>query len=343
MCNLTCVYCYYAKYNAPRYYGLPLDKIRSVIREAEELGCRKVIFSGGEPFIRDDALEIIALPTVPTVVLSNGTLINKNAARDLSRLSNLEEIRLSFDGFEGHRDNRPYSTHQDISFTMSLLRTHRIKYSINTVLTKNNLHELLDMYHFLRDSDILRWRMQAPFKYGRFVNSYESLGVEITDLYHQYAKLIREYLFHPPFILEIFGAFDIQLLKTGFYEFTDQSQHPCAYNFNGVTIRVNGDVDVCASLFNSIGNINFQNLKEILEGQKRKEFESIKISDIEDCGSCKYRKFCGAGCRAISLYSSGNILNKDKDACESVIMFEEHILPLLPAYVKRKFETLCQV
>ncbi len=105
LCNLACRHCFNA--SGPKHPWLPpLDAalVRRYIREAESLGVREFYFTGGEPFLHPELLDLLAdaLAVGPTTVLTNGTLIDDAVADRLAILAAGSpyslEIRVSLDG-----------------------------------------------------------------------------------------------------------------------------------------------------------------------------------------------------------------------------------------------------
>lgn len=84
------------------------EELNSALTQAQDLGCRLFLFTGGEPFIYPDFSGIItSLLTEPdnhAVVLTNGLLLDKNlaalAAVDRSRL----HFQISVDGLQESHD-----------------------------------------------------------------------------------------------------------------------------------------------------------------------------------------------------------------------------------------------
>jgi len=106
LCNLACTHCFVTSgpSNA-RHPMMSRDEIRQRIREALPLGLKEIYFTGGEPFLHPEMVEILedSMPQAPCTVLTNGTLFT---ARRLERLRALSEgsrhsleIRVSLDGY----------------------------------------------------------------------------------------------------------------------------------------------------------------------------------------------------------------------------------------------------
>jgi cyclic pyranopterin phosphate synthase len=98
-CNLNCVYCHAEGERSPET-EIPLSDIREVLRVAATLGIRSVKFTGGEPLVREDILEIVrAVPAgLESSMTTNGILLGRYA-RDLKE-AGLSRINVSLDSLD---------------------------------------------------------------------------------------------------------------------------------------------------------------------------------------------------------------------------------------------------
>jgi MoaA/NifB/PqqE/SkfB family radical SAM enzyme len=107
-CNLKCQYCYLP---AGEIWENEMDtqKVIDVLEDAALLGAKKLVFTGGEPLLRDD-LRMLATyfkssdnhRTMRLSLNSNGILISPQNASWLVEL--FDEIRISIDGFPEYND-----------------------------------------------------------------------------------------------------------------------------------------------------------------------------------------------------------------------------------------------
>lgn len=105
-CNLHCVYCYFSA-GEPMEKELSTEEMLTVLREAHLLNPRRVVFTGGEPVLRDDMLTLAQGlrnmgNRIHMCITTNGTLINEENAEGL--VENFDEIRISIDGFKEVND-----------------------------------------------------------------------------------------------------------------------------------------------------------------------------------------------------------------------------------------------
>lgn len=108
-CNLCCKHCGFGRDVAPKALyknELTTQECFKFFEDAGKLGTEKLHFTGGEPFLRSDIIDLIAYAKkhIPFVNLTtNGTLITENIAEDL--VKNLDAIKFSIDGNEEGNDH----------------------------------------------------------------------------------------------------------------------------------------------------------------------------------------------------------------------------------------------
>ena len=105
-CNIECRHCFNSSGPRETSFGLmTLDAVSQAIAAAAARGVREIYFTGGEPFLHPQLLEMVAcaLTVAPTTVLTNGMLISDRIADTLAALA-VEmryslEVRVSLDGY----------------------------------------------------------------------------------------------------------------------------------------------------------------------------------------------------------------------------------------------------
>ncbi|HEY7864301.1 MAG TPA: radical SAM protein [Thermoanaerobaculia bacterium] len=106
ICNLRCTHCFISCSPSNTSFGmLTLAQVRERLDEAERLGVREYYFTGGEPFLNPEMLEILeeTLRRGPATVLTNGLLLTPPRGARLRELFDAAEysldIRVSIDGY----------------------------------------------------------------------------------------------------------------------------------------------------------------------------------------------------------------------------------------------------
>ena len=105
-CNIKCVHCY-AK--AETLYGedpISTAQAKIMIDDLAQFGAPVMLFSGGEPLVREDLPELASYATskgMRAVISTNGTLIDRDMAKRLKEVG-LSYVGISLDGAEEIHD-----------------------------------------------------------------------------------------------------------------------------------------------------------------------------------------------------------------------------------------------
>ena len=103
-CNLRCVHCYSKSRNIEYENELTTAEAKALLEDLGEFGSPVILFSGGEPLMREDLTELIAHAKkqgLRAVISTNGTLITKEKAIELRELG-LSYVGISMDGLQGN-------------------------------------------------------------------------------------------------------------------------------------------------------------------------------------------------------------------------------------------------
>ncbi len=106
-CNLHCVHCYSSAGNQDSPQALNTEEAKSFIRDLADFGVPVVLFSGGEPLLREDIFELAGFAReqgIRTALSTNGTLITKEVAERI-RDAGFAEVGISLDGV-GEKNDR---------------------------------------------------------------------------------------------------------------------------------------------------------------------------------------------------------------------------------------------
>ena len=151
-CNLRCRMCHH--WRGARPGQLSTARLKDVLGELAELGCRKVHFTGGEPSLRPDLEELVvhvAVHGLRVTLTTNATRLTRERARALVE-GGLRGVNVSIDGPDAlvHDDVRgvPGAWEQAVLGLKNLRKEARhgkLGLSLNTVVNRLNLMRLDEM------------------------------------------------------------------------------------------------------------------------------------------------------------------------------------------------------
>lgn len=300
-CKLRCSYCYvFARQDeAKKGQDLPFPLALKVLRQAQDLGVKEVIVTGGEPLLHPQAPQILeeAKHLGLTVnLLTNGVLIDRELAGRLAKIC--DQITVSLDSADPicHELHRGQGTHTKASRAIRLLNEAGAPHVVAAaVLTRHNQDE----------------------RYEDFLTYAKSLGAE--KVARQVYILQGDHRDEPlrpdlPRLLaslekELEAAVAQNLPREGKTELVWRNQ--CGAASGVVAVGADGLVYPCQSLVRpefAAGDLRQKSLGEIYQNaQMMREVRAITVKDIPGCANCPYRFLCGGGCRALAYNVSGSL------------------------------------
>jgi Fe-coproporphyrin III synthase len=160
-CNLRCVHCYaFAEDENYRGEELSTAEGKALIDDCAEFGVPVILFSGGEPVLREDLPELIdhtVKKGIRAVISTNGTLISKEKARILARYS-LSYVGVSLDGLAGINDAFR-GVEGAFAKAIEGIRNARdagIKVGLRFTINKKNIDEIPGIFDLLEEERIQR-------------------------------------------------------------------------------------------------------------------------------------------------------------------------------------------
>ena len=105
-CNLKCVHCYSQSKDIEYTNELNTKEAKAMIDGLAEYGAPVLLFSGGEPLMREDLMELIAYAKdkgLRAVISTNGTMITEEKGKELKEFG-LSYVGISLDGLKETND-----------------------------------------------------------------------------------------------------------------------------------------------------------------------------------------------------------------------------------------------
>ena len=159
-CNLKCVHCY-AQSEDRNYHGeMSTEEGKAMIDDLAAFGAPVLLFSGGEPTIRRDLVELMQYAKskgMRVVISTNGTLITPEMAKEFA------EVGLSYVGvsLDGSRETHDMFRGMPGSFDKAIQGVHNaqeagIKVGLRMTINKRNWRDIPAVFDVLRNENIPR-------------------------------------------------------------------------------------------------------------------------------------------------------------------------------------------
>lgn len=179
-CNFNCRHCYVPRKHKNKKGELNTKEVFSVLDQLADIGCFYLGFTGGEPFMRKDILDILRYAVkkgFQVIVYTNGSLINKKVASELGRLS-LNKIDITIPAMHRvafEKITQVSGSCEKVFTAIELLRQKGVRLGFKTCVLKENEKEIAGIQNFAaslralhRIDNVLSPRLDgsvAPYKY----------------------------------------------------------------------------------------------------------------------------------------------------------------------------------
>ncbi len=159
-CNLRCVHCY--SHSEDRNYAgeLSYDEGITLIDDLAQFGSPVILFSGGEPLVRPDVLELIQHAVdrgLRAVLSTNGTLITKMIAKKLKEIG-LSYVGISLDGLDDRHDafRGVQGTFLKVMKAIRNCMEMELKVGLRFTITKRNFGDIEGIFDLVEEQRIPR-------------------------------------------------------------------------------------------------------------------------------------------------------------------------------------------
>ncbi len=144
-CQANCIHCSAVRFRRPEKMELSTEDWKRVVRESEKLGVATVVFTGGEPLLREDIYELIEWvdkDEAVALMFSNGLLLTDENVRKLAD-AGLHCIHVSIDSPNAEKHNEMRRVPGGFEKTVEGLKRCKsagIMAGISTYATPERLH-----------------------------------------------------------------------------------------------------------------------------------------------------------------------------------------------------------
>lgn len=277
----------------------PINPILDMIEYLESIKIDKLTIGGGEPLLRGDLVEILkkATKSMPTSILTNGTLINQKIMEKL-RQSGIQGISISLDSPHPEIHNH----YRDGSFDLAnealkFCTKEGMDVDMSVCLTKKNFRDALNLIEMAENMGLTSITFEGLNPVGRGKNllplrltAHETDFVlnNINDYLKDEKPDVDVILFYPQWVR------------------WDSSASGCEACKDLFSLLPNGDMLACSNLPVILGNILEEDFKDIWNS---KLANYIRNKRFGGCNTCEFKEKCG-GCRS-RAYGTGNIFGSD--------------------------------
>lgn len=323
-CNLACRHCRAEAHPEPYENELDTQEAMRLVDTFPETGKPIVIFTGGDPMMRDDVYDLVAHVKSKGLTCAfspNGTLItSENAAR--IKASGVDRCSISIDGADAasHDDFRGIKGAFEASMAgIKYLREAGVPFQINTTVTRNNLSSFKKIFELCQKIGAVAWHIFLLVPMGRAAGLS---GQVITA---------REYEQTLHWFYEFRKTTDMQLKATcapHYYRIMRQRARaenvevsPANFGMDAMSrgclggtgfcfISHTGQVQPCGYLELNCGNVREKPFPQIW--RESEIFRNLRNRACYKgkCGRCKYHQVCG-GCRARAQSMGGDYLGEE--------------------------------
>lgn len=325
-CNLRCPHCRAQAETTRSPQELTRDEAKRFMREISEFAKPILVFSGGEPLVREDLYELITYAFelgLRPAVATNATLITKEVAQRLKK-AKVGVIAVSIYGSKssGHDE----FCGQPGAFKATLcgienIKKAEIRLQINTTLTKRNLPELEAMADFahIQGASAYHVFFLVPTGRGKELKGDSISAQEYEEAFNRLYELQMSSSLHikatcAPHYYRIFRQKLAQQHHKGLVREDSHSRMTkgCLAGQGVCFVSYKGEVFGCGYLEVLAGDLRKQDFRKIW-------FESELFKSLRDdsqllgkCAICEFKNVCG-GCRARAYAATANYLEEEPE------------------------------
>ena len=322
-CNLACPHCYIDADSRAFNHELTFKEARALIDDAATLCSPAILFSGGEPLLRDDICELSAYATSRKLrvgLSTNGTLITRDVAKRIAD-AEVSYVGVSIDGTESTHDafRKKRGAFASALKGLKNARDAGIKTGIRFTVHKRNIFDLPAVMDLLVTHRIPRFCLYHLVYAGRADAAMDISNEERAQMMGYLIRRVPALAANGVEVLTTDNHADgIYIMQSTAGAYREEQMRllrahgGCTAGSKIISVDPEGDVRPCQFWRGeTVGNIRDRPLTELWN--RPKELLALlrdKKSKLTGrCGLCKYVEMCG-GCR-VRAAASGDIWGDD--------------------------------
>lgn len=342
VCNYNCKFCSAsASYNKDNVKAIDIKNIEKLFSDFDKMEMLRISIEGGEPFLRDDIIEILQMADMHDFeyyVNTNGSLIDKKMAKRLGN-TKIPQICISLDGHNSEIHDRSRGVtgaYDKVISAIHNIHDNGIYVKPIITLTKFNYPYLYDTLKKIKElgMDSATIMLLANVGYAKKFDlaldfkEWSELLIKLT-IDKREGRLPVDLKIVPTGEAECKWEICLPLIKQGKIDLIEEwipknmvssmedNEFGCTAGKENFAIDGWGNVFGCSLMVSSkslsAGNIKENSIIDIWnDSPVFNEFRNLKLDNIEgNCKNCYLLSQCRGGCRACAYSTNNNIIGSD--------------------------------
>ena len=333
-CNLKCEHCYRDAGNESRG-ELTTEEGFRLLDEIAKAGFKLMVFSGGEPFMRDDLpvlLEGIVRGRMRYSILSNGGFINHEMAAFMAETGRCDQVQISVDGSrpETHDAGRGAGSFEGALRGIRILQAHAVPIGVRVTLHRHNITDIEAITRLLLDDLGLKSFSTNTAGYlGSCRKNAGEVLLSVQQRQRAMADLANMATKYDGRIMAMAGPLAEARLWDRMEAAMTQRAPPfpeggyltgCGGSNYKIAVRADGAIIPCTMLPHlETGRINRDSLAEgwwkspVLKRMRARR--TIPLERFEFCNGCAYLPYCTGSCAGLAYSLTGEVDHPSPNAC----------------------------
>ncbi|MGM0366133.1 MAG: radical SAM protein [Actinomycetota bacterium] len=320
-CNLNCIHCHTHGGGRLKDELSTRDAKKFIDQLAKISEFRMLVYTGGEPMVRNDIFDLLAHSQKAgfvNVIATNGTLITPDTAARLKR-AGVAGIAVSLDSADPRINNKIRNSsraYDEALRGIKAVKEANILLQVNTTVMEYNFDRLDELIHLVDGfgTAIMLMYQLVPVGRGGDIRdaalSRENNGRLLRFLaeVQKNSSAVIEPVAGPQYwayLLEKSGKNSRKWIRAA-----EKLFHGCSAGRGLLYIKANGELWPCPFVETSLGNVREDDVSKVWRKnellKKLRNRETLKGR----CADCRYKGICG-GCRGRALAFSRDLFAED--------------------------------
>jgi len=298
-CNLRCRMCDISKNPSRIEDELSVSKIKDIILQIKDMGIKHIIFSGGEPLLREDLIELVEFAVANSIkmvdIITNGILLTDDIIQSLIKLK-LNHITISLDGLRESNDkirgegvfDKAETNIDKFNYYKSKHRLSFPTVGINFTIMDKNIDDMLPMIEFARNkkcniivlqpllfnnTKMYEKKSNSLWPSGNSIKKLRNITKDVVKLKEKLSDL---YIFTDKLILD--------KLPDYFLGRRPGSIFKCYEGIKRIVINCDGKLWSCVGIYGDLKKESLKNIWLSEEAMKvRNKVKKCKEHCLQDC------------------------------------------------------------